>query len=215
MIWVFLLFLLIQLVGYTVVGMKLLLAITRKNKPAINKNAGWLLILLIFSGLVLKKLPGSDLFYWPFEVIDSKIYTKNLTNKSFILKKPIHEWDSERHFNGDGSSIAIYPLSEELSSYFSKPDSIFFKDYPKKGIRNDWEVSNWTETPLKKEHFSAFSFVSYLNDKSSDYNLEELLNDSGNYYSFYFYQHYEFYGNVDFYILCPKEKILIVMNQNT
>ena len=220
MMWFYLMFFLIQLIGYPLIGVRLIKSIFKKDKLQIKKNTIRLLILMIFSGLVFEKLPGSNLFYWPFEAVDSKFYTHSLTNKSFIFKDPVFEWNSERAFNGDGTSIAIYPLTEKISTYFSNPDSTFFTQYPKKGIRNDWEVVNWSRTPIHPEHKDAFNFSIYGIDNTSNYNLDELLRKQGNYYSFLFYnhsavEHETYYGNVDFYILCPKERILVTINHNT
>lgn len=219
MMWFFLIFLLIQLIGYPVLGIRLIRSIVIKDKQLLKSNTIGLIILMIFSGLVFEKLPGSNLFYWPFEALDSKFYTKSLTNNSFILKKPIYKLDSERVFNGDGSSFYIYPLTENVKQYFLSPDSIFFQDYPKKGTRNDWELKTWTRTPLKSDDLDAFYFASYAENRS-EYNLKDLLNESGNYYAYKYYKHLFSDGeehtlNVDFYVISPKRKILISINVNT
>ena len=214
--WFFLIFLIIQLIGYPLLGIRLIRSLLKKNKSLFKKSAIRLIILMIFSGLVFEKLPGSNLFYWPFEAVDSKFYTKSLTNKSFILKKPIYEFDSERAFNGDGRSFAIYPLTENIAQYFINPDSMFFKNYPKKDIRNGWEIKKWTRTPIRAEDLDAFHFASYT-ENQSEYNLEELLNENENYYAIKYYKHSFSDGeerilNVDFYVICPKRRILITIN---
>lgn len=107
----FLIFLLVLLIAYPVVLLKLGHAIIKKNSLKSKKFTKQLILLLLFSGFVFRGLPGSNIFWWPFESIDSKIYTKQLTGSSFILKEASIEWHSQQHFNGDGSSIYQRELS--------------------------------------------------------------------------------------------------------
>ena len=76
MMWLILIFFLIQLIAYPLLSIILIRSIIKKDKNRIKRNVIRLIILLIFTGFVFEKLPGSDLFYWPFEAIDSKFYTK-------------------------------------------------------------------------------------------------------------------------------------------
>ena len=217
--WIFLIFLLIQVIGYPLVGFKLIRSLFKKDRTNVKKNSIWFIGLLIFSGLVFEILPGSKLFWWPMEAIESKSYTKNLMGISFVLPEPIYELNSERHFNGDGSSFSIYKLDEKITKKIMNSDSTFFSLYPKKGIRDDWELKTWNKTPLKTDDTDAFHFASYAENKS-EYNLEELLNEKGNYYAFKYYKHSFSNGsdhilNVDFYVISPKRNILISINVNT
>lgn len=219
MIWIFIIFLLIQIIGYPLVGFKLIRALFKKDKTNAKRNSIWLIGLFVFSGLVFEILPGSKLLWWPIEAIESKSYTKNLMGISFILPQPIYELNSERHFNGDGSSFSVYKLDEKIIEELINPDSTFFNQYPKRGIRDDWELKEWNRTPLKTDDKDAFHFASYAENKS-EYNLEELLNEKGNYYAFKYYKHLFSSGsdqilNVDFYLISPKRNILICVNVNT
>ncbi|MEO9850190.1 MAG: hypothetical protein ABJH72_09690 [Reichenbachiella sp.] len=219
MIWIFLIFLLIQVIGYPIVGFKLFSSIFKKDKSKIKSNSIWLLSLFVFSGFVFEVLPGSKFFWWPIEAVESKNYTKNLTGISFILPEPIYEADSERHFNGDGSSFSIYNLAEDIKEQLVKPDSTFFMKYPQKGIRDDWEIKNWTKTPIVSNDLDAFHFASYA-ENQSEFKLDELINEDGNYYAFKYYKQSFSDGeshilNVDFYLISPKRNILIVINVNT
>jgi len=219
MIWIFIIFLLIQVIGYPLVGYKLIRSLFKKDKTNARKNSIWLIGLIIFSGLVFEILPGSKLFWWPMKAIESKIYTRNLVGISFVMPEPIYELNSERHFNGDGSSFSIYKLDEKIIKELINLDSTFFTEYPKKGMRDNWELSKWKRTPLNKEYTDVFHFASYAENKS-EYNLEKLLDEKGNYYAFKYYKHSfsnesDHILNVDFYLISPKRKILISINVNT
>jgi len=218
MIVVFLI-ILIQLIGYPVVVMRLTHSIVKKDKLAIKKYCCWLLGLFIFSGMAFEKLPGSQLLWWPIERIESKFYTKRITGHSFFLSEPLYESHSKRAFNGDGRSIQIYDLSKGVKDNFTNPDSMFFKNYPKQEFFSDWSVVHWAHTPIKLEHEDAYHFASYANNQS-EYKLDELLHESGNYYAFKYYDHSPSGGldnirNVEFYLLSPKRNILITINVDT
>ncbi len=219
MIWFFLLLVFLLVVAYLKVGIHLIISLYKRDKFLIKKYCLRLGLLLVLSGFVFEILPGSRLFWWPIKSIDSLIYTENLTGRSFVLPEPIYTLDTERTFNGDGSSIAIYSLKENFVQEFLYPDSLFFNEYPKKGSRDHWEIQNWTNTPIKLEHKEAFSFAKYA-DNYSKYNLDELINEEGNYYAFKYYLHTlpdmtTMFGNIDFYLICPKRKIFIEINVNT
>lgn len=79
MMWVYILFLLVQIIGYPIVGFRLITGIIKKDKVKIRNSLKWSLFLIVFSGLVFEKIPGSKYFWYPFEVITSKSYTKKLS----------------------------------------------------------------------------------------------------------------------------------------
>ena len=219
MIWIYLIFLLIQFIAYPILLIKFIRAIFNKDRSKIKIVSIWLLALLFFSGLVFKILPGSKYFWWPIEAIESKSYTKNLMGISFILPEPIYEFDSGRDFFGDGSSLTIYELEERVIENLVTSDSIFFSQYPKQGIRSDWGIEKWTKTPLSSEHQDAYYFASQV-DNSSKYNLNEILTEDGNYFAYKYYLSSfstieKHYMNIDFYLISPKRRILIVINVNT
>ncbi len=219
MIWIFIIFLLIQVIGYPLVCFKLIRALFKNDKTNAKRNSIWLIGLIVFSGLVFEILPGSKLFWQPIEAIESKAYTKNLFGISFVMPEPIYELNSERNFNGDGSSISVYKLDKKIIKELINLDSIYFNQYPKKGTRDDWELKKWNRTPLKTDDKDAFHFASYAENKS-EYNLKELLNEKGNYYAFKYFKHSfsdgeELIQNIDFYLISPRRKILIAINVNT
>ena len=215
----FLIFLLVQLVLYPIVGIQLFKSISESNQVKTKRNIFLLIGLMIFSGFVFDVLPGSNLFWWPVDAINSRDYTENLTGKAFILPEPLYDWDSGRSFHGDGSSITIYKIDEDIVQYFQNPDSTFFTHYPTEGIRKGWKITEWTPNPITPEHEYAFDFITYI-DNSSDYDLDQMLKSEGNYYSFkcnvFTYEgEEERIGDVDFFIISPKHKVLILLNENT
>ena len=215
MIWVYITFVLIQIIGYPIVVFKLITGLIKKDRVKVINSMKWSFVLIIFSGLVFEKIPGSKYFWYPFEVVNSKIFTKKLTGESFNLGDPIEEYHSERAFNGDGYSIDIYELNSQQNMYFESPNPEFYTEYPAEELREDWETNRWEKTPLKKEDMPAFCVaVLYRNKVQID--LNEIVNEDGNYYAYQFFRHNEvIIGNVDFYIISPKRKLFILINLNT
>ncbi len=219
MMWIFVIFIVIQVIGYALVVVSLLRSVFKKDRRKMRRISIWLIALFLFSGFVFEVLPGSKVFWWPIEAIESKSYTEKLMGMSFVLPEPVCCLVSKRHFNGDGSSVIIYQLNENISKHLAQPDSTFFTDYPRKGNRDDWGLVNWTKTPLKQDHEYAFEFASYAENKS-EFNLEELLHEQGNYYAFKYLKVMNLGDealimNVDFYLISPQRNILIAVNANT
>jgi hypothetical protein len=45
--------------------------------------------------------------------------------------------------------------------------------------------------------------------------MARLANEPGHYMAFNYFMHQDWVGNVDFYLLCPSERVLILVNHNT
>lgn len=219
--WIYLTLLAVQVLAYSIIGSKLLINLIDKKKKEAKKNLKRGLILFLFSGFFFSILPGSNIFWWPFNRINELTYTNSILGKPIHLGTPVYEFESNPTFNGDGFSYAEYKLSENNASYFKSPKDNFFTDYPKKGIRDDWQIRTWTTTPLKETDQNAFNFISVYDMYSdykvdSHYNLEEILKEEGNIYSYRYYLHRDqHFGNIDFYIISPNKRLIILINHNT
>lgn len=215
MIWLFFLLLIFQVIAYPILALKLIQGIINKDKPKAINSLKWLFLLLIFSGLVFEKIPGAKYFWYPIEAVESKFYTNELTGKSFILGEPIFEWHSDRAFNGDGHSIEVFELSPKQIDYFQNPVSDFYTKFPLDKLRKGWITKKWRKTPLNKEDETAYNFaVPY--EISSHFNLNEIINENNNFYAYQCKMHTEeIIGNIDFYIISPERKLIVLINHNT
>ena len=163
---------------------------------------------------ITRAFPGS-------QALADRSYVEDLTGKAFWTKV-VFEYNSPRDFNGDGYSIVVYELDDEVASALSKPDSLFFQHPLRSDDRNRWEQKRWRRTPLRPED-SRFLEVAIV--ESEDANpgmaetfkeLRDLMAEEGNYYSFNnLMLSAEIVSNVDFYVLSPSHKRLFVINLNT
>ena len=219
MIIIFFFLTVIIVITYPIIGYKIFKAIQRKNKRQLKRLLGILTILILLPGFFWRILPGSDFLWRPIEKIQENKYHKELTGFEFHNGPLIYEYETRRDFNGDGYSIWIYELEEDASKYFKNPNTDFFVKYPKTNLRNDWQVEFWKKTPFQKNEQKFIDFAhSPLN--TLEFELEDLLNEEGNYYGYEYYMHdfgdkTIFVGNIDFYIICPDRKLIVKINHNT
>ena len=219
MLLIILLFILCLLISYPIIVYRIFKAIIKKNKRKAFILSTLLLILILVPGFYLRILPGSNIFWKPVEKVQEKDYNEELTGFEFNNGKLIYEYESERSFNEDGYSIWIYELDEKTSKYFKNPNANFFTEYPSTEIRNHWQTEFWKETPFKESEQKFLDFAHSSLDEL-DFELEDLLKEKGNYYSYQYYLHnfdnYEsIVGNIDFYIICPDRKLIVKINRNT
>ena len=142
-------------------------------------------------------------------------YDRNIYDSDGNLGDPIYEHHPERSFNGDGSSISIYDLPPKIRSRFENPDSKLLEDFPKRpDYRDDWKVMRWREAPIDEEfnqytNFALFGASNYSSD------IKKALSRKGTYYAFFYYDHGENPGNIDFFIVDLVGGRIYSINVNT
>ncbi len=207
------------IISYPIVGYKIYKAFRKNDKLKLYKLTTFLIILILVPGFFWKILPGSDFFWGPVEKVQERNYNEELTGFKFNDGEKIYEYETERAFNGDGYSIWVYKIDNSTANYFKKPNREFFIKYPKTELRNHWKSELWKKTPFDKKEQKFLDFAHTELDKL-DFELEDLLSEEGNYYSYEYLTHdfnngTIFIGNIDFYIICPERKIIVKINHNT
>jgi hypothetical protein len=214
MILLLLFLVLIITLTYPILAWKIFKAFKAKNKPNLIRLSTILLILILIPGFYFKLLPGSNLVWYPIEKAQERRYNIELTGFEFNDGELIYEYETQRAFNGDGYSIWIYKIDDQTAEYFKQPKEEFFTKHPRTGLRSHWEPEFWKKTPFDKQEQKFLDFAdSSLDDL--DFELEDLLYEKGNYYAYEYYMHSFGVGNIDFYILCPKRKLIVKINHNT
>ncbi len=206
-------------IPYLVLGYLVAKSFRRKQKKNTTIYLVILLALIILPGFYFRLIPGSDLLWKPIDRIQERKYNQELTGFEFNDGKLIYKYESERAFNGDGYSIWIYKIDDKTSEYFKSPPDQFFTQHPSTKIRSHWKPEFWKRTPFDKKEQKFLNFAHCSLDEL-DFELEDLLNENGNYYSYEYYMHNfsegtAYVGNIDFYIICPKRKLMVRINHNT
>lgn len=158
------------------------------------------------------------LFCWEMRIIplsitnDFKNRTEQLTGEKFW------SWNEYRYeeisIRGEGYTFEIYNLSPEMAEYFKNPTKDFFENYP----ADIFETSKWKKTPISESEDEILEFVTptYGNwnvdlqkEISEQQNLiKRLAKTSGSYYAF------KHKSSTDFYLISPKERIIVYINHN-
>ncbi len=219
MILTFLLLSLVFLISYPIIGFKVIKAFREKDKRKLHRNSALLLILFLVSGFYWRLLPGSDFVWIPIEKIREKNYNFETTGYKFNKGKSIYISESVRAFNGDGYSIWIYEIDNSTASYFKNPNDAFFSKHPRTELRSHWESEFWKKTPFDQAEQMFLDFA-YSSLDDLEFELDDILNEEGNYYGYEYFMHdfndsTAYVGDIDFYVICPKRKIIVIINHNT
>jgi hypothetical protein len=178
-----------------------------------------LTLVLFYITWIFRIFPGSTIYY-------ERKYNKALTGLSFTAKE-VYVHNSERYFNGDGYSMTVFELDETIANKFTNPTSDFFTDYPiKDNDRKDWLAVQWKKSPINDNEklFLDFAFGEFIpKDKIEakqlqdqfDY-IDKIMHSKECYYAYNYKMHgEEIVGDIDFFIIVPKDKKLIIINHNT
>jgi hypothetical protein len=183
-----------------------------------RKLLGTLLIvipILLFGVLVL-------ISNWNFIGLTKDIYTKK-----YKAEKELFYFDSSRDFHGDGFSIKVDSLKTEDKDYFAHIEYNRLKIFPKRHYHlSDRRISNWKKTPIDLNDSLQYNFALnptsdwiHINSieldeiKSKIILTKKLLNESGNYYAYFFRDHPHGLYGIDLYLISPKRGLIIEINK--
>ena len=160
-----------------------------------------LTLLVIFVTWEFHIFPLSENFF-------IKKQTTQLTGKSFWCWKEFSydEWG----IRGEGYTLYIYRFNQETAEYFANPDSTFFMNYP---LEINSQIQ-WTPTPVKNEEMEILEFATplYAGWKGEIVTRQDFIRAiatrEGAYYA------YKHGGMTDFYIISPKDRLVILINHN-
>lgn len=136
-------------------------------------------------------------------------------------------YETMRSIHGDGYSIWVNKISDKDALYFENPTHLFFTKYPiKSDAREHWEQHKWKKGPMDSNEIEYLNFAldeelpiekEYSKNLRAWFSLiRESMKSSDCLYSYNYLKHDENYiGNIDFYIILPKLRLLITINHNT
>ena len=158
-------------------------------------------------GLLIGTTPGSDCLARYEE-------SKELFGQRFWIGSPIMAYDSPRGFNGDGYSIEVLPMPDELVMFLSPPPANFTTNYPIKPVfRAYWEGVHWRPTPVSSGD-SYLDFALEGGTGPAATLLNRLAHQPGSWYA-YFHSSNGYLENIDYWLVCPKERVIVWVNHNT
>jgi hypothetical protein len=140
------------------------------------------------------------------------------------LTDPVYSYDSERAFNGDGYSLAIYVLPDTVRKRFEHPDVELLNTFPKHSEidRGHWSTEFWRQGPVdprfsKYVHFALSSYDQQKNQPLMDAfaAIQNALARTDAYYAFFKYDHRDYPGDIDFFLVDLKTGRIYIINHNT
>jgi hypothetical protein len=191
------------LIGLTFWTIKIIKLFTQKRTKLATINS------IVFGLLVFLTL-------WELRIIplsknlDFRNQTKELTGKQFWC------WNYYRYeeggIRGEGYTLDIYKLNNEMALYFNKPDKDFFNSFPNK----KFETSNWEKTPILDT-----GIVNYVTPTDANWSeslekeikekqkiVKDIAKEKGSYFAI------RKNNGTDLYLISPKRKMIIYINHN-
>jgi len=159
------------------------------------------------------------MFCWEMRLIPLSI-TNDFKNKTEQLTgEKFWSWNEFRYdeisVRGEGYTFEIYNLSPEMAEYFENPPKGFFEKYP---LEERFKTSKWKKTPISESEdeildFVTPTYINWSNDLQEEISerqtlVKRLAKTPGAYYAF------KDEKNVDFYLISPKEKLIIYINHH-
>ncbi|RYD67252.1 MAG: hypothetical protein EOP83_03180 [Verrucomicrobiaceae bacterium] len=157
---------------------------------------------------------------------DYMVYRRNMErvfDTSVTMTRPIFKYNSERGFNGDGYSFAVYPLPDSIRHRFEEADRRPFKGAPERpSYRDHWKTYPWHEGPFDpawKEHldFALSRLDSDKEPRLEPYfsSLRSALGRKQTWYAFFYHDPGDHPGNIDFFVVDLESGHLYQINHNT
>jgi len=213
MVWVSLVLLLAVIVG----GIPYLLMVVRTCRA---KNWRKLKRMIVFPAMGVLALLAAGRFS------DFLAYRRELAgvfDTQVVMTRPIFEYDSERGFQGDGYSFAVYPLPESIRQRFEEANRRPFKGHPERpGYRDHWKTHLWQEAPfdpaLEKYLDFALSRLDAGNEPGLEPHFSKLRSALGKkrtWYAFFYNDHGDSPGDIDFFAVDLDSGTLYQINHNT
>jgi hypothetical protein len=171
-----------------------------------------------FEGMIFTLIIGMICWNLGIFPMSRNLYVKEvsekITGKSFWSEKEF-SFD-EISVRGEGYSIDVFKFNDEIAEYFKNPGKEFFENYPKElEYRGNWERVKWKKTPvIESEQIyleNATPHYGNWNDKKKEKMdfVRNLANRNGGMYAFNTKN-----GDVDFFIISPEEKLIVIINHN-
>jgi hypothetical protein len=204
MIYFFWPLILVAVAIITILWIYRLIRLYRKRKD--KRLSFWIqsIILTFILGYILWFL---DLYPYA-QTIQIRNRTENLTGEKFWCKKVLNFEDPS--VRGEGYSLKVYRFSNETVKYFNNPDSTFFKDFP---LYSDIK---WKKTPIDSNEYKILDFVTmtygHFSDEIIKYQniVRKIVTTKDAFYSYSMGKS----GNVNFYIIYPTDRLIILIYHN-
>lgn len=173
-----------------------------------------IILALLWAGLLIGVTPGSRAY------ADYRM-TRDLFGIGFSLGNPEIEYNSDRSFHGDGYTIEAYKLSDDMVHKLISIPSDQLRILPTRpSYRSHWQQTFWRQTPIRSEEqqFLEFALMEHVSDaglESAHKLLNQLAHEPEHYYSYFYYMHDQYQGDIDFFLFSPGKRLFILVNHNT
>ena len=163
------------------------------------------------------------LWGWTSHRFEYARYLEGLFDTKVVLGPVIYSYDSERAFNGDGYSIAVYKLPQSIRDRFTSPDSHLFTEFPKRpDYRSHWKTVFWKQAPFDDSlsTFLDFALSTYDADRAEGLGdqfdaIKTALRKRTTFYALFYNDPGKYVGDIDLFIIDLEADRLYTINHNT
>lgn len=173
--------------------------------------AAWIIL-----GIPLGLSPGSE--HVALYRLSAELY-----GKSFWIDTSYQGYHSKIHFNGDRYWIEVYTIPESLVAFLKNPPENFTTDLPvDDDSQDDWEMAHWRPTPVPTEdEYLKFATAAYVGGTQAQDSatardlLTRLAKQPGSWYAYHHLSEGSYVYNIDYWLVCPEERIMVWVTHYT
>lgn len=163
------------------------------------------------------------LWSWTSHRFEYARYLKDVFDTKVVLGPAIYSYDSERAFNGDGYSIAVYKLPQSIRDRFTSTDKGLFTDFPRRPYyKSHWNTVYWRKAPFDDSLSVLLQFALSTLDARNAKGLGDqfdaiktALRKPTTFYAFFYNGTKTCVGDVDLFIVDLDADRLYTINLNT
>ena len=150
-------------------------------------------------------------------------YLVGLFDTKAKLGRTSYEYASPRSFNGDGYTISVYDLPDSVRRRFQNADQRLLQEFPKRPrYRSHWRTEHWREAPFDPalQKYLDFALSSYDANQAESLSaqfdaIREALAHKRTFYGFFTFDHGDYPGDIDLFIVDLERGRLYMINHNT
>lgn len=178
-------------------------------------------------GIMLAAPVAAFLFLWALSASRGlrvfPDYYANLFDTEVGVGSQLYEFNSGRSGLGDGYSISVYELPDEVRNRFGSADNRLLTQFPRRPFYClDWEYARWREAPTdpSSEKLADFAlsdtFSREANGLSREFDaIRSALDRRGTYYACFYHAPNGVTRDIYFYVVDMVGGRMYLINQNT
>lgn len=184
--------------------------VLRRRRYAASGFLAATLLAWIIWGIPLGLSPGSE--HVALYQLSAVLYGKN-----FWIDPSYQGYHSEVDIHGDRYWIEVYAIPDSLAAFLKNPPANFTTDFPiDDDSQDDLKMARWRPTPVPAQDeylefaTAVYSGVTQTQDAATARDiLIRLAKQPGSWYAYHYRSSGSYVSDIDYWLVCPEERIMV------